>query len=93
MENFWERWLRKCFHSYDAFTVGEVFNEKEDEIKDFIGENGYFSSMFDFEETCYGKSEDGWYASKPYLTPEEIQEVYFPYAEKDWGYRHDLQHY
>ena len=83
----------KCFHPYDAFTVGEVFNEKEDEIKDFIGENGYFSSMFDFEETCYGKSEDGWYASKPYLTPEEVQEVYFPYAEKDWGYRHDLQHY
>ena len=54
----------KCFHPYDAFTVGEVFNEKEDEICDFIGENGYFSSMFDFEETCYGKSEDGWYASK-----------------------------
>ena len=29
----------KCFHQYDAFTVGEVFNEKEDEICDFIGEN------------------------------------------------------
>ena len=61
----------KCFHPYDAFTVGEVFNEKEDEICDFIGENGYFSSMFDFEETCYGKSEDGWYASKYVLTPED----------------------
>lgn len=67
----------KCFHPYDAFTVGEVFNEKEDEIKDFIGENGYFSSMFDFEETCYGKSEDGWYASKPYLTPEEYKKCIF----------------
>lgn len=63
----------KCFHPYDAFTVGEVFNEKEDEIKDFIGENGYFSSMFDFEETCYGKSANGWYASKPYLSPEEYK--------------------
>ena len=49
--------------------------------------------MFDFEETCYGKSEDGWYASKPYLTPEEYKKCIFPYAEKDWGYRHDLQHY
>lgn len=72
----------KCFHPYDAFTVGEVFNEKEDEIKDFIGENGYFSSMFDFEETCYGKSEDGWYASKPYLTPEEYKKCIFHTQKK-----------
>lgn len=72
----------KCFHPYDAFTVGEVFNEKEDEIKDFIGENGYFSSMFDFEETCYGKSEDGWYASKPYLTPEEYKKCIYHTQKK-----------
>ena len=58
------------------------FSEKEDEIKDFIGENGYFSSMFDFEETCYGKSEDGWYASKPYLTPEEYKKCIFHTQKK-----------
>ena len=72
----------KCFHPYDAFTVGEVFNEKEDEIKDFIGENGYFSSMFDFEETCYGKSANGWYASKPYLSPEEYKKCIFHTQKK-----------
>ena len=55
---------------------------KSDEIKDFIGENGYFSSMFDFEETCYGKSEDGWYASKPYLTPEEYKKCIFHTQKK-----------
>ena len=70
---FLSEMAEKCFHPYDAFTVGEVFNEKEDEICDFIGEKGYFSSMFDFEETCYGKSEDGWYASKYVLTPEDYK--------------------
>ena len=72
----------KCFHPYDAFTVGEVFNEKEDEICDFIGENGYLSSMFDIEETCYGKSEDGWYASKYVLTPEDYKKCIFHTQQK-----------
>lgn len=47
---------------YDAFSVGEVFNEGAIEVKDFIGENGYFSSIFDFSQTMEGKSFDGWYA-------------------------------
>ena len=71
----------KCFRPYDAFTVGEVFNEKDDELKDFIGENGYFSSMFDFAETCYGKSENGWYDSRTSLTPEEYKKCIF-YSQK-----------
>ena len=48
---------RETFRPHNAFTVGEVFNEKKEEIKDFIGENGYFSTMFDFAETVYGKSQ------------------------------------
>lgn len=79
---FLSEMAEKCFHPYDAFTVGEVFNEKEDEICDFIGENGYFSSMFDFEETCYGKSEDGWYASKYVLTPEDYKKCIFHTQQK-----------
>lgn len=73
---------REAFRPYDAFTVGEVFNEKEDEIKDFIGEDGYFSSMFDFCGTCYGKSDKGWYDSKPYLTPEEYKSCIFKTQKK-----------
>ena len=79
---FLSEMAEKCFHPYDAFTVGEVFNEKEDEICDFIGENGYFSSMFDFEETCYEKSEDGWYASKYVLTPEDYKKCIFHTQQK-----------
>lgn len=52
------------FKIHDAFSVGEVFNEKEEELKDFMGENGYFSSIFDFSQTVEGKSSKGWYANK-----------------------------
>lgn len=51
----------RTFKIYDAFVVGEVFNEKEDELPDFMGENGYFSSIFDFSQTVEGKSPKGWY--------------------------------
>ena len=54
----------KAFAPYDAFTVGEVFNEKSDELPLFIGENGYFSSMFDFSAEIYGHSEKGWFDAK-----------------------------
>ncbi len=66
----------RTFRKYDVFTVGEVFNEKPEEIPDFIGENGYFSSMFDFNETIFGASEKGWYASR-HITPEEYRRCCF----------------
>lgn len=53
------------FEKWDAFTVAEVFNMKEDELPEFIGDDGHFSTMFDFSahELTYG--EHGWYDSKP----------------------------
>lgn len=51
----------RTFKIYDSFIVGEVFNDKEDELTDFMGENGYFSSIFDFSQTVEGKSPKGWY--------------------------------
>lgn len=66
----------QTFQKYDAFTVGEVFNEKPEEIADFIGEDGYFSSMFDFNETIYGGSEKGWYDARK-ITPDEYKKCCF----------------
>lgn len=39
---------KETFEKYDAFTVGEVFNMKESELPEFIGDNGHFSTKFDF---------------------------------------------
>ena len=35
-----------------------------EELPDFIGENGCFSSIFDFSQTVEGKSAKGWYACR-----------------------------
>ena len=51
----------RCFTPHHAFSVGEVFNETEAQIPEFIGENGYFSSMFDFRAHSSARSELGWY--------------------------------
>lgn len=66
----------RTFKKYDAFSVGEVFDEKPEEIPDFIGDNGYFSSMFDFNETICGSSEKGWYDAKP-ITPDDYKRCCF----------------
>ena len=55
----------RCFEPHDALTVGEVFLRKTDELKDFIGENGYFSTMFDFVPSHLNRSGVGFHE---YLT-------------------------
>lgn len=71
----------RTFKKYDAFSVGEVFNEKPEEIPDFIGDNGYFSSMFDFNETIFGSSEKGWYDAKA-ITPDDYKQCCFESQSK-----------
>ena len=66
----------RTFLPHDAFTVGEVFNEKEEELPDFIGDNGYFSSMYDFEENIFGRSHQGWYKDTP-ITPDDYRDCVF----------------
>ena len=55
---------KNTFEKYDAFTVGEVFNMKKDELAEFIGEDGHFSTMFDFSPNCLSNSFGGWHQAK-----------------------------
>ena len=63
---FLEELKERTFAKYDAFTVGEAMSGNQD-LEAFIGENGYMSSIFDFEENTYGRSPEGWYAWKECL--------------------------
>lgn len=56
-----EELKNNTFKKYDAFTVGEVFNMKPEELPEFIGENGHFSTIFDFCAQCLSDGEHGWY--------------------------------
>ena len=66
----------RTFKPHHAFTVGEVFNEKESELPDFIGDEGCFSTMFDFRETIWGASEKGWYDCAQ-ITPDDYRDCCF----------------
>ena len=75
------------FARHDAFTVAEVFNMKPEELKCFIGEDGYFSTMFDFSAHILSTGAHGWYDAPDidftqwrdviFRSQEETQEIGF----------------
>lgn len=77
----------RTFGPHNAFSVGEVFDEKDEELPDFIGDGGYFSSMFDFSTTIFGGSPNGWYDRKT-ITPDDYKECCFHSQQRvgDIGY-------
>ena len=72
---FLEEMKHETFDKYDVFTVGEVFNEKDSELREFIGENGHFSSKFDFAPEICGKG-GAWYEHET-VTPEMYKNAIF----------------
>ena len=76
IEPFLQEMKEKTFERYNAFTVGEVFNETDEELHFFIGEEGVFSSIFDFKQTILGQKGNGWY-SHELPTAEELKDSIF----------------
>ena len=72
---------KNTFEKYDAFTVGEVFNMKKEELAEFIGEDGHFSTMFDFSPNCLSNSFAGWHQAKT-ICFEEYRDTIFK-AQKE----------
>ena len=62
---FLEDLKRNTFRKHDAFTVAEVFNMKEGELPEFIGDDGHFSTIFDFSAHSLSDGEHGWYDAPP----------------------------
>lgn len=73
----------RTFKPHDAFSVGEVFNEKDEELPDFMGDNGYFSSIFDFAPSTFGDSIKGWYDRAP-ITADDYKRSCF-HSQKRTG--------
>ena len=72
---------RNTFAKYDAFTVGEVFNMKKEELAEFVGEDGHFSTMFDFAPCCLSFSTGGWHRAQP-IAFEDYRDTIFQ-AQKE----------
>lgn len=62
---FLQEMKHETFEKYDAFTVAEVFNMHKDELVEFVGDEGHFSTMFDFSSHTLTFGEHGWYDAKP----------------------------
>ena len=56
----------RCFLPHIALTVGEVFNSTPEQLEEFIGENGYFSTMFEFEHCLTTFAGAHWCDSVPF---------------------------
>ena len=81
IEPFLQELKERTFAKYNAFTVGEVFNETDEELHFFIGKDGVFSSIFDFKQTCLGQEGKGWFDHR-FPTADELKESIFQAHER-----------
>ena len=81
IEPFLQELKERTFAKYNAFTVGEVFNETDDELHFFIGKDGVFSSIFDFKQTMLGQEGKGWF-NHSLPTADELKESIFQAHER-----------
>lgn len=81
IEPFLQELKERTFAKYNAFTVGEVFNETDEELHFFIGKDGVFSSIFDFKQTILGQEGKGWF-DHALPTADELKESIFQAHER-----------
>jgi len=81
IEPFLQELKERTFAKYNAFTVGEVFNETDEELHFFIGKDGVFSSIFDFKQTMLGQEGKGWF-DHTLPTADELNESIFQAHER-----------
>ena len=81
IEPFLHELNERTFGKYNAFTVGEVFNETDEELHFFIGKDGVFSSIFDFKQTMLGQEGKGWF-DHALPTADELKESIFQAHER-----------
>ena len=81
IEPFLQELKEHTFAKYNAFTVGEVLNETDEELHFFIGKDGVFSSIFDFKQTMLGQEGKGWF-DHALPTADELKESIFQAHER-----------
>lgn len=76
----------KTFDKYNAFTVAEASGNLDDELQYYVGQEGYFSSIFDFREIDLSFRGDDMLHC-PVITPEDYKEACFDSQREfaKWG--------
>lgn len=85
LDVFLREMKEQTFKFYDALTIAEIDHVKPDRLKDYIGENGYFSTIFDFCHTSYRVRDEKW-ANQPMAMIEELKKNLFKKQEYAKGH-------
>ena len=78
--DFLNEMKRETFEKYDAFTIGELFEFKQEELTEYAGDEGCFESIFDFSTCLIGADHRGWYAGKD-VEPDVYRDTIFKSKE------------
>lgn len=77
IEVFLREMKEKTFDRYHAFSVAEMSGVTEEKLEQFIGENGAFTSIFDF--SCIDLDvEDGLWFKEHKVTASDIKTAMYP---------------
>ena len=76
VHEFLQEMKREAFAPYDAFTIGELFDFRSEELEQYIGREGCFSSIFDFAPHMLGGGEKGWYDRRA-VTSDEFRDAIY----------------
>ena len=72
---------RETFAKYDAFTIGELFEFRPEELEAYAGDEGCFESIFDFSTCLIGANPLGWYARED-VQPDVYRDTIFKSKEE-----------
>lgn len=89
IELFLKELKQQTFEKFDCITVGEAPGVNYDELTDFIGEDGYFSMIFDFKYTDIDVESGSDWFKRTNWTTEEYKKLLFESQEAiqkvGWG--------
>lgn len=80
VHEFLQEMKREAFAPYNAFTIGELFDFRKEELERYIGDEGCFESIFDFAPHMLGGSQKGWYDCRK-VAPDEFRDAVFASKE------------
>lgn len=89
IESFLRELKQQTFEKFDCITVGEAPGVNYDELTEFIGEDGYFSMIFDFKYADIDVESGSDWFKRTNWTTEEYKQLLFNSQEAiqkvGWG--------
>ena len=67
---------QNAFAPHNAFTIAELVDNKEEDFGCFFGDDGLFSTIFDFGPSDINRTKEGWYNQKK-VTLDQYKAVCF----------------